>query len=200
MELPDDEGYCASNKVMLAFEGVGIRLTNFKRHFDEIVKKWSDGSFVAKIRKLLSKYKKINEIDQPFIVDISGQSVVYIDNGYYIVEFTPLEQFYNVRVFLDRNAEVLGYYFDISRGNGVEENIPYYDDLYLDIIHCPADNGFTVIDDEDELLEALNTGKITREEFDFANEVCSKLFEEIQANKNIFVNMDKKELIQMWFK
>ena len=28
MELPDDEVYCASNKVMLAFEGVGIRLTN----------------------------------------------------------------------------------------------------------------------------------------------------------------------------
>ena len=60
MELTDDEGYCARNKVMLAFEGVGIRLTNkslnpshlkysmtpsgeiqtnFKRHFDEIVKK-----------------------------------------------------------------------------------------------------------------------------------------------------------------
>ena len=163
----------------------------------------SDWDFVMQKQKSENYYlsiKKINEIDQPFIVDISGQSVVYIDNGYYIVEFTPLEQFYNVRVFLDRNVEVLGYYFDISRGNGVEENIPYYDDLYLDIIHCPADNNFTVIVDEDELLKALNTGKITREEFNFANEVCSKLFEEIQANKNIFVNMDKKELIQRWFK
>ena len=59
MELPDDEIFCASNKVMLAYEGVGIRLTNkslnpshlkysmtpsgeiqtnFKRHFEEIVK------------------------------------------------------------------------------------------------------------------------------------------------------------------
>ena len=163
----------------------------------------SDWDFVMQKQKSENYYlsiKKINEIDQPFIVDISGQSVVYIDNGYYIVEFTPLEQFYNVRVFLDRNAEVLGYYFDISRGNGVEENIPYYDDLYLDIFHCPAYNDFTVIVDEDELLEALNTGKITREEFDLANEVCSKLFEEILANKNIFVNMDKKELIQRWFK
>ena len=163
----------------------------------------SDWDFVMQKQKSENYYlsmKRINEIDQPFIVNISGQSVVYIDNGYYIVEFTPLEQFYNARVFLDRNAEVLGYYFDISRGNGVEENIPYYDDLYLDIIHCPADNGFTVIDDEDELLEALNTGKITREEFDLANEVCSRLFEEILANKNIFVNMDKKELIQRWFK
>ena len=51
-----------------------------------------------------------------------------------------------------------------------------------------------------EKLDDLYNGKITREEFNFANEVCSKLFEEIQANKNIFVNMDKKELIQRWFK
>ena len=163
----------------------------------------SDWDFVMQKRKSENyclSMKRINEIDQPFVVNISGQSIVFIDNGYYIVEFTPLEQFYNVRVFLDRNAEVLGYYFDISRGNGMENNVPYYDDLYLDIIHCPADDSFTMIDDEDELLEALNTGKITREEFDLANEACSKLFEEIQANENIFVNMDKKELIQRWFK
>lgn len=163
----------------------------------------SDWDFVMQKQKSKNYYlsiKKINEIDQPFVVDISGQNVVYIDNGYYIVEFTPLDQFYNVRVFLDRNADVLGYYFDISRGNGVEENIPYYDDLYLDIIYCPSDNDFTVIDDEDELLQALNTGKITREEFDLAKDVCSRLFEEILANKNIFVNMDKKELIQRYFK
>ena len=59
MQLPDNEIYCASNKVMMSFEGVGIRLTNkslnplhlkysmnpegeirsnFKRYFEEIVK------------------------------------------------------------------------------------------------------------------------------------------------------------------
>jgi len=163
----------------------------------------SDWDLVIIKRKSENYYlsiKKINEIDQPFVVDISGQSIVYIDNGYYIVEFTPLDQFYNARVFLDRNADVIGYYFDISCGNGVEENIPYYDDLYLDIIHCPADNDFTVIDDEDELSDALNTGKITREEFDLARDVCSRLFEEIQENKNVFINMDKKELINMYFR
>lgn len=59
MQLPDDKIFCASNKVMLAYEGIGIRLTNkslnpthlkysitpqgeirtnFKRYFNEIVK------------------------------------------------------------------------------------------------------------------------------------------------------------------
>jgi len=90
MELPDDEVYCASNKVMLAFEGVGIRLTNkslnpshlkysmtlsgeiqtnFKRHFDEIVKKWSDGSFVAKISR------KVNETESRQDLCFSEQSI-----------------------------------------------------------------------------------------------------------------------------
>lgn len=59
LNLPDDRIYCASNKVMISYEGVGIRLTNkslnpnhlkysmspegeirsnFKRYFEEIVK------------------------------------------------------------------------------------------------------------------------------------------------------------------
>lgn len=59
LQLPDDEIYCASNKVMMSYKGVGIRLTNkslnpshlkysmtpsgeinsnFKRYFEEIVK------------------------------------------------------------------------------------------------------------------------------------------------------------------
>ena len=84
--------------------------------------------------------------------------------------------------------------------NGVEENIPYYDDLYLDILYCPNEGNQIIIDDEDELLEALNSNKITKEEFNLAKKVCSELIEEIQENKNIFVNMDKKELVQKYFK
>lgn len=162
----------------------------------------SDWFFIMQKHKLENYYvsiKKINEIDNPFLVDINGKSVIYIDNGYYIVEITPLELFYNIRVFLDENADVIGYYFDVSRGNGIEDNIPYYDDLYLDIVYSPGDNNFIEILDEDELLEALNTGKITREDFDFANKVCSNLYKEILENQNVFINMDKKKMIQRWF-
>jgi len=163
----------------------------------------SDWDLIVQKRKLENYYltiKRINEIDTPFVVNVTGKNRVCIDNGYYVIEFTPLEKYYNVRIFLDRDANVVGYYFDISRGNGVEENIPYYDDLYLDIIYCPNDNNFITILDEDELLEALEEGKITKEEFDLAKDQCSKLFEEIKENKNIFVNMNKKELVQKYFR
>ena len=78
MELPDDEVYCASNKVMLAFEGVGIRLTNkslnpchlkysmtpsgeiqtnFKRHFDEIVKNEAMEALLQKSQEKLMRLR-----------------------------------------------------------------------------------------------------------------------------------------------
>ena len=139
--------------------------------------------------------KKINKIDETFII----KDKKIIDNGYYIMEFTPLDQFYNVRVFLDSNADTLGYYFDISAGNGEENNIPYYDDLYLDVIHFPYGDCLIKVEDEDELLEALNTGKISTEKYNMANNICEKVIEEIQKKQNIFINMDKKELLQRYF-
>lgn len=163
----------------------------------------TDWDFIVIKRKKENYYlciKRINEIEEAFIVDKFEKNKVFIDNGYYIVEFTPLDQFYNGRVYLDKNADVIGYYFDMSLGNGVEDNIPYYDDLYLDLIYRPNNNVVIECEDENELLDALNNGKITQEQYELAKNTCSDLIEEIQKNTNIFINMDKKELIQRYFK
>lgn len=155
------------------------------------------------INKIEEEYcltiKKINKIDQPFVVQEFGKNMVFIDDGYYIVEFTPLNQFYNARVFLDRNANVIGYYFDMSRENGLRDNIPYYDDLYLDVVYFPDENNLIEVLDEDELLEAFNEGKISKEEYKLAKQVGAHVIEEIRNNQNAFVNMDKKVLIQKYF-
>lgn len=135
--------------------------------------------------------KNILEIDEPFI-----KNATLIDSGYYILEYTPIDKLYNARVFLDNELNTISYYFDISLGNGLENGRPYYDDLYLDIV-CGADtdNNIRVLD-EDELLEALERGAITKKEFDLAHSVCTKLLEEIKNNRNPFINMNKKQIIK----
>ena len=152
------------------------------------------------IKKEKEKYyttiKKINIIDKAFTI----KDKVLIDNGYYIIEFTPLDQFYNVRVFIDKNSKLVGYYFDIVASNGEENNIPYYDDLYLDVIYSPYGEGSIKVEDEDELLDALNMGTISTEKYNFARNMCAKLVEEILKKQNPFINMDKKELIQRYFR
>ena len=135
--------------------------------------------------------KKIINIDKPFI-----KRETLIDNGYYIMEYTPLNKLYNIRVFIDKDLNTIMYYFDISLGNGIENGKPYYDDLFLDIIYPNNSKDLIIIDDEDELEEALNNGQITKEEYDLANKTCNELKTELKEHKNNFVNIDKKELIK----
>ena len=135
--------------------------------------------------------KHILEIDKPFI-----KNAKLIDNGYYILEYTPLDRLYNARAFIDDKLNTISYYFDISLSNGVENGRPYYDDLFLDIIYGQNIENDIKILDEDELLEAFKKGIITKKEFDLAHNICSELFEEIKNNNNLFINMDKKKIIK----
>lgn len=56
----------------------------------------SDWDFIVTKRKEENYYlciKRINEIDRAFIVEREGKKTVFMDNGYYVMEFTPMEQF-----------------------------------------------------------------------------------------------------------
>ena len=67
--------------------------------------------------------------------------------------------------------------------------------MFLDIVYGADTNNNIKVLDEDELLDALEKGIITKEEFDLAHSVCAELAKEIMENRNAFVNMDKKEII-----
>lgn len=166
-------------------------------------KKYTDETYLRGVSeyKLLKKeikeqnayivIKNIIEIDKPFI-----KKEVLIDNGYYIIEYTPMDKLYNARAFLDKNLNTICYYFDISLGNGIDNGKPYYDDAFLDIV-CGLDTDNTIkILDEDELIEAFQKHQISKYEYDLAKKVCKELVNEIHENKNIFINMDKKEMIK----
>lgn len=143
--------------------------------------------------------KQINKIDKPFIVESEGRATTFIDKGFFIVEFTPLDKLYNGRVYLDQDRNEIEYYFDITGGNGEEENIPYYDDLYLDLIYKPNLKNSFEICDEDELEDALKRKEISKKKFDLAYKTMNELKEEIKQGKNFFVNLDKKEFVSKFF-
>ena len=85
--------------------------------------------------------KKYREVSSPFIITNElGEKVTYIDNGYYVLELTPFHEHYNIRYYFDENKKYIDYYIDISYQNGIENMIPYYVDLYLDILHYPVTN------------------------------------------------------------
>jgi hypothetical protein len=76
----------------------------------------------------------------------------------------------------DGEGKIIEWYFDITKANGVDEDgKPYYDDLFLDLVLLP--DGQVITLDEDELLEALNNGIITREDYDLAYRVKDRLLD-----------------------
>ncbi len=64
------------------------------------------------------------------------------------------------------DGEIVQWYIDICYRNGIENGVPWMDDLYLDIIVLPTGEVFLI--DIDELEDALNTGVIDRNLYNLA--------------------------------
>ena len=135
--------------------------------------------------------KEIKEVKEPFVLT---NQLCLIDNGYYMIEIIPQKENYSIRAFFDKNKKLLQYYIDISQENGIdkETRIPYYDDLFTDIII--TDGNIEVVD-EDELEDALNNGIISQEDYELAFKVKEKLLKEIKENTNKYLQMDLSKLI-----
>lgn len=145
--------------------------------------------------------KQIKKIKKPIFRFTNGERFCLLNEGYSILEYTPLNKNYNVRVFINDKGQVMSYYFDIIKGSGIENNIPYYDDLFLDVIYecntiTKACNFITLLD-ENELSWALKDAVITQEEYDFAYENATSLMNELKQEKNFFVNRGNQDFIRL---
>ncbi len=139
--------------------------------------------------------KKYLELSDKFVID----NTTLLDKNYYLVEITPLNENYNIRFFVDNNKNIVDYYIDITLQNGVKYNIPYYVDLYLDIVHYPKTNENKFYD-EDELKEALDNKIISKKDYNLAYKVGNKLLKEVNEGKNKYLNIDVLEYINKFYK
>lgn len=71
-----------------------------------------------------------------------------------------------------------------------EDGVPYFDDLYLDLV--VYSNGTIVVDDMDELKDALLKKDITQEQFHLAIETSNRLKNGLLSNIDDFVEYTKK--------
>lgn len=145
--------------------------------------------------------KYIKSISKPLTAFSNGKKYVGLDNGYSILEYVPVDRGYNCRVFFDINNSPLCYYFDINKGSGIENNIPWYDDLYLDVtMECPAitESGFFIrLDDEKEFKKALNEGLIDKETYEKGFNVAINLMNELKSTTNDIVNRSQCDVFRI---
>ena len=102
----------------------------------------------------------------------------------------------DIQILNEKNSKSsIQYVFDITYKNGLDEetNIPYYEDLYLDIT---VKNDKIEVLDEDELQEALDNKEITKEQFDLANKTKDELIKTIKNKTNKHMNLDIKKYLK----
>ncbi|MBP3255040.1 MAG: DUF402 domain-containing protein [Clostridia bacterium] len=121
---------------------------------------------------------KLNEVKQKWIVDEENRCI--LDNNYIWIEVYPDDKNFCITVMCDENLNTKEWYFDICKRNGIEEGVPYEDDLYLDIVIVP--DGRMHILDEDELQEAYENKIITEDDIDLANKTKDIIIKEFGEN------------------
>ncbi len=92
----------------------------------------------------------IKKVSKAWKVDTEKRCI--LDNGYSWFEMYPIEKNYSITAMCDEKNRIKEWYFDISKQNGIENGIPFEDDLYLDVVVVP--DGKINILDEYELLDA----------------------------------------------
>lgn len=110
------------------------------------------------------------KVAEPLSVRYGEQKVCIVNDGYMWLQHFPLDKYHSVTTMFDASGEIVQWYIDICLRNGIENGIPWMDDLFLDIVVLPS--GEVIEKDADELEAVLTKGIIDTSLYNLAwNEV-----------------------------
>lgn len=112
---------------------------------------------------------EIKRVAHPIVKKIGNNMLRLADTNYTWIQTFPDNKNYSISTMFDTEDNIIEWYIDIVTNMGVDERgIPYYDDLYLDIVALPNNEVFLL--DELELEKALKSKDITEKEYTLAKE------------------------------
>lgn len=124
---------------------------------------------------------RLDRVSEPLFVSFGEERVCIADQGYDWVQHFPDGEHFVLLSAFDERGELVQWYIDIVESMGVDEHgVPWYKDLYLDIVVAPS--GETLLLDVDELDEALRKGKITTGQYNFAWQQASALLDALESD------------------
>jgi hypothetical protein len=142
---------------------------------------------------------EIENVTEPQIWKFNGEDIIVCDKGKKWVSILPHDDFYCITAMLNEKNEILLWYIDMIAEQGIDKDgIPYFYDLYLDLVVYP--NGTIIVDDMDELEDALSTKDITLEQYNLAINTSQKLRDGLLSNIDDFITYTFKCLKMIDFK
>lgn len=128
---------------------------------------------------IVSLYQ-MDEVKEALWVTYPTARCCIADNGHAWLQQMSTEHNFVLTTMFDAGGQVIQWYIDICLRKGVDaQGVPWFDDLYLDIVVLPS--GAFHLKDADELEAALEEGVITKAEYELAWRVANELLAEIEA-------------------
>lgn len=120
------------------------------------------------------------EVTSPLWVRSCGEEICVADEGYSWLQHFPKGTRYTLTSQWNEKGQLIQWYFDICEHHGVTSyGIPYWEDLYLDVIGS-ANNVFEIID-QDGLAAALEQKSISPEQYRMATREADNLLRLLNA-------------------
>ena len=141
---------------------------------------------------------KFDEVLHPLWSKFTDKPICLVENGSYMLQHYPFDCGYALTTFISPTKEITQWYFDIIDHVGTMNGIPYFDDLYLDLIVVPT--GKTIEKDIDEVEEALVKGDITKEQYDKAWDTFEKLKRDVEAGNLALLRVTKQHFLGLFEK
>ena len=117
---------------------------------------------------------EIHKVTEPQIWKFNGEDIVVCDKGIKWLSILPKNDYYCITCMMNDKEEILLWYIDMIAGQGIDEDgVPYFDDLYLDLV--VYSDGTIVVDDMDELVQALEQKDITPKQYQLAIDTAEML-------------------------
>lgn len=124
----------------------------------------------------------LDKVDEPLWAKSSKKKVCIADDKYSWLQFFPKDKKYTMTAQFNEQGQIIQWYFDICLQHGkTRNNIPWLDDLFLDIVVFPT--GEIELLDVEELQNELAVEEISKNEYDLAISESEKLITEISDNK-----------------
>lgn len=132
--------------------------------------------------EMYGAFINIIEVKKPQVWFCFDKKITVADNGYKWLVVLPKEDHYAITMYMDRNDVPLLWYIDLIDGIGVDaDGIPFYNDMFLDLI--VSDDGQVVEDDRDEFEKAYFDGIINNKQYQKVISVSEQLKQRISENQ-----------------
>lgn len=132
----------------------------------------------------------IQELRAPLVISYGTRRVKLADVGYTWLQMAFEGEYFWVTAMFDENDELKEIYVDMTDGNILTAEDPYFRDMYLDYVILQGD----ILElDMDELEEAYDYGEISKEQYERTLSEGEKVWEYLTRNAGKLTELVKKE-------